>query len=427
MSARDPARGDPPPSLEVAQARLVGAAIPEPVVEVCRTLSRAGHAGVLVGGAVRDALLGKPVADWDVATSATPDEVVDLFARTIPTGIQHGTVTALVGGKGSDAEPVEITTFRGEGEYHDGRRPTHVEFLRSLEADLARRDLTVNALAWDPIAQTLADPFDGLGDLQRGVIRAVGDPALRFSEDGLRTMRAVRFCATLAMELEAQTAAAIPGALHVLDKVSRERVHVELTKLLKSPRPSRGLWPMAETRIWPRVIPEPDPAIRDAAIEAVDTMAAEPVARLARLLRPIGETPDGAEKIEAAIEALKTSRAEKTAIVTLTGEHTVALERADTPLAIRQAVAALHRELLPAALEVIGADAPRRAQIHAAVDGAPLTVGELAIKARDLLAAGVAKPGPALGDLMDALLAWTMEDPTRNEAETLVERARTLA
>lgn len=427
MGTRDPARGDPPPSLEVAQARLVAAAIPESVVEVCRTLSRAGHAGVLVGGAVRDALLGKPVADWDVATSATPDEVVDLFARTIPTGIQHGTVTALVGGKGRDAEPVEITTFRGEGEYHDGRRPTHVEFLRSLEADLARRDLTVNALAWDPIAQTLADPFDGLGDLQRGVIRAVGDPALRFSEDGLRTMRAVRFCATLAMDLEAQTAAAIPGALHVLDKVSRERVHVELTKLLKSPRPSRGLWPMAETRIWPRVIPEPDPVIRDAAIEAVDAMAPDPVARLARLLRPIGETPDGAAKIEAAIEALKTSRAEKTTIVTLAGERTVALERADTPLAIRQAVAALHRELLPAALEVLGADEARRAQVHAAVDSAPLTVGELAIKARDLLAAGVAKPGPALGDLMDALLAWTMEDPTRNEAEALIDRARTLA
>lgn len=431
VTERDPARGDPPASREIAQARLVASAIPEPVVEVCRTLSRAGHAGVLVGGAVRDALLGKPVADWDVATSATPDEVIDLFARTIPTGIQHGTVTALVGGtrggKGHDAEPVEITTFRGEGEYHDGRRPTHVEFLRSLEADLARRDLTVNALAWDPIAAELSDPFDGLGDLQRGVIRAVGDPNLRFSEDGLRTMRAVRFCATLAMDLEAQTAAAIPGALHVLDKVSRERVHVELTKLLKSPRPSRGLWPMAETGIWPRVLPEPDPVVRDVAIEAVDAMQADPVARLARLLRPVGDTPDGTAAIEAAIDALKTSRAEKTTIVVLTGPRTRALEQAETPQAIRQAVATLHRELLPAALDVLGADQARRTAVHAAVDGAPLTVGELAIKARDLIAAGVAKPGPALGDLMDGLLAWTMEDPTRNRSEALVEHARTLA
>ena len=183
---------------------------------------------------------------------------------------------------------------------------------------------------------------------------------------------------------------------------------------------------MAEMRIWPRVIPEPDAVVRDEAIEAVDAMAPDPVARLARLLRPIGEAADGAARVEAAIDALKTSRAEKTTIVTLTGKHTVALERADTPLAIRQAVGALHRELLPAALEVIGADEARRAQVHAAVDGAPLTVGELAIKARDLLAAGAAKPGPALGDLMDALLAWTMEDPARNDAEALVQRARTL-
>lgn len=424
--APDPARGDPPVDADVALARLRAAEIPEPVVDVCRTLTTAGHAGVLVGGAVRDALLGKAVADWDVATSATPDEVTALFRRTIPTGIAHGTVTALVGGRGDDTEPVEITTFRGEGEYLDGRRPAAVEFHRSLVDDLARRDLTVNALAWDPVAGVLTDPFDGLGDLQRGLVRAVGNPAERFGEDGLRTMRAVRFCATLALALEADTAAAIPGALHVLDKVSRERVHVELTKLLAAPRPSRGLGPMAQTGIWPRVIPAlPDEALA-AALVAVDAMPRQPTWRLARLLLPATEHPEGEAAALAAVTALKPSKSERSTVATLVGPGVRALRRADTAVAMRRAVAVIGRELLVPAMDILAVSPARRAAIEAAVEGAPLTNKELAVRGGDLIRAGIAKPGPALGDVIDALWRWALDDPSRNTTEALTDRAREL-
>src|SRR5688572_6364226 len=178
-----------PADADAAAAVLARADVPDAIATVARRLQEAGHAAVLVGGAVRDALLGLPVADWDVASSATPDEVTALFRRTIPTGVQHGTVTVLVAtGKRSHAA-VEVTTFRGEGEYVDGRRPQSVHFHRSLVDDLARRDLTINAFAWDPVRSNFTDPFGGLADLRDGIVRAVGDPVARFCEDGLRTMR----------------------------------------------------------------------------------------------------------------------------------------------------------------------------------------------------------------------------------------------
>ena len=418
------ARGDPPADLATAQARLVRAEIPRVVVGACVTLSEAGHAAVVVGGAVRDALLLKAVSDWDLATSATPQEVMALFARTIPTGIEHGTVTVLVGGRGSDAEPIEVTTFRGEGEYLDGRRPSRVQFHRSLVDDLARRDLTVNALAWDPVASELFDPYDGIGDLQLGVIRAVGDPMLRFREDGLRTMRAVRFCATLAMTLEPATAAAIPDALEVLTKVSRERVYVELTKLLRAPRPSLGLLPMASTGIWPHVIPALPDAERQDALAAVDAMAPDPVVRLARLLRPAAQREGGAQRVDAAVRALRPSKVARVQLATLTGPLLTHLDAAQTPAALRRAVAKLSRAQLPAALAVLGSPPLRCAAVNEACEGAALSTKELAIRAGALIAAGIAQPGPALGELMDALLDAVLEDPAVNEPERLFAVAR---
>ena len=406
--------------VDAAQAheRLVDTEVPEPVVDVCRTLAKGGHAAVLVGGAVRDALLLRPVADWDVATSATPAEVRDSFRRTIPTGIEHGTITVLVGG----GEPVEVTTFRGEGAYEDGRRPSAVEFLRSLHDDLARRDLTVNALAWDPVAQVLTDPFGGLSDLRAGVVRAVGEPLRRFTEDGLRTMRAVRFCATLQMRLDDATRDAIPGALHVLDKVSAERVHVELTKLLCAPQPSLGLWPMAQTGIWEHVLPRPPDAALQAAVRAVDAMPPEPTVRLARLLRPVRD----AHRIAAGIDALKPSRAERATVIALTGPAVDALQTASDAVAIRRAGAQLGRDRIHAALSVLGADDARRRVVAEAIEGAPLTAKELAIKGGDLIAAKIAAPGPALGQLIDALWQWALDDPARNERQALIEQARVL-
>ena len=198
-----------------ADLERLDALVPDPVREVCRVLGEAGHQAVAVGGAVRDALLGRQPGDWDVATSAAPDQVVGLFRRTIPTGIQHGTVTVMAG-RGPERLAVEVTTFRGEGAYSDARRPDQVVFGVPLDEDLARRDFVANAIAWDPIGRRLHDPFGGRDDLAARVLRAVGDPAARFGEDGLRIVRAIRFVAVLGFTLDPATEAAIPGARKVV-------------------------------------------------------------------------------------------------------------------------------------------------------------------------------------------------------------------
>lgn len=412
-----------------AIARLRAAAVPPPIVDVARTLHAAGHEAVLVGGAVRDVLLDLPASDWDLASSATPQEVMDLFARTIPTGVQHGTVTVMVR-DGDIDHPVEITTYRGEGAYVDGRRPQEVVFLRDLVEDLARRDFTVNALAWDPVAERFSDPFGGREDLAAGVVRAVGDPVQRFTEDGLRTMRAVRFCATRQLSLDAATEAAIPQALDVLAKVSGERVRVELVKLLASAEPSRGLRPMWRTGIWAQVLlPLLEPADYEQAIAAVDEMQAEPIARLARLLWPrVGDDPASARaSIEACVESLRPSKAERAQVLALTGPGAVALARAGTDPEIRRAVAVLGRGNVAAAVDMLGLPKPRRAQVEAAIEGVALRPSELSIKGRDLIAQGVLSPGPALGRTLAALLDLVLDDPTLDKPEILVERARALA
>ncbi|MBZ0117424.1 MAG: hypothetical protein K8H88_10540, partial [Sandaracinaceae bacterium] len=207
--------------------------IPEPVHELCKRLEREGHRAWVVGGCVRDLLMGRPISDWDLATTALPGDVQRIFRRTIPTGIQHGTVTVLHKG-----EAYEVTTLRGESGYTDGRRPDEVRFVREIEEDLARRDFTVNAIAYDPITEELVDPWGGLADLEARLIRAVGEPDERFGEDGLRVLRAARFCATLGFRLEPRTAAAIPQSLGTFRKVSAERVHEEWRKALVSPKPS---------------------------------------------------------------------------------------------------------------------------------------------------------------------------------------------
>lgn len=412
-----------PDSAQAARDRLIATPVPDEIVDVCRRLGEAGHHAVLVGGAVRDALLARPGSDWDVASAATPDEVTALFRRTIPTGVEHGTVTVLVRTSDGETHPVEITTFRGEGEYADGRRPDSVEFHRDLVEDLARRDLTFNALAWDPVAQVLTDPFGGLDDLREGVVRAVGEPLRRFTEDGLRTMRAVRFCATLALRLDDETAAAIPGALDVLDKVSRERVHVELTKLLSARRPSMGLRPMADTGIWARVLPLPPSQALAAAITDVDDMRPDPVPRLARLLRDV---EDGKGAL-AAVDALRPSRAERKRIEAYLSFDAWRLRDPELdPATLRGVVASLGRDHLEATMDVMGLPGPRRTHVRALIVGVPMTTGELAIAGRDVIAAGLVDKGRAVGELLRRLLSEVHRDPRLNDHDTLLQRAREL-
>ncbi|GHV84675.1 hypothetical protein AGMMS50230_02830 [Spirochaetia bacterium] len=219
--------------------------------EIAAVFSSAGKEVYLVGGAVRDLLLGRASADWDLATNARPEEVTALFKRVIPTGIKHGTVT--IRHKGTS---IEVTTFRTESEYSDGRRPDEVRYAAAIEEDLSRRDFTMNAAAVKLPEGILVDPFNGQSDIKRRLIRCVGKAEERFAEDGLRPMRAVRFAAQLGFNLEEKTLLAIPGALPTTAMVAAERIREELDKTLASASPQTGLVIMEETGLLKFILPE---------------------------------------------------------------------------------------------------------------------------------------------------------------------------
>jgi tRNA nucleotidyltransferase (CCA-adding enzyme) len=382
------------------------ALVPAPVREVCQTLAADGHQAVTVGGAVRDAMLGRTPGDWDVATSAAPDRVVALFRRTIPTGIQHGTVTVMAG-RGPERLGVEVTTFRGEGAYSDARRPDEVVFGVPLDEDLARRDFVVNAIAWDPLARQLHDPFGGRGDLAARVLRAVGDAAARFGEDGLRIVRAIRFVAVLDFALDPATEAAIPGALPSLAKVSRERVRVELVKLLGAPAAGRALEIGERTGILGQVLPEL--AAVPPAIARVVAAPADPVVRTAALLLDLA--PDAAL---GALRRLTYSNADR--------ERVVALVRAIPALPTSPSDAELRRLLARTGKALagdVGALRPDLAERLEVAARAPVTAGDLALKGPDVMRILGVAPGPAVGQAIRALLERVLDDPSLNTGEAL--------
>jgi tRNA nucleotidyltransferase (CCA-adding enzyme) len=267
-------------------------------------LIAAGHQAYPVGGGIRDVLLGRKVLDWDVATSARPDDMLALFPRVIPTGIAHGTVTVLTG-----HSQVEVTTFRGDIGYTDGRHPDQVEFLNSLKEDLKRRDFTVNAMAYDTKRNRIIDPHQGRRDLKKGIIRAVGDPLRRFAEDGLRPLRAVRFAAVLDFEIDRRTFHAIGKRLKVFRKVAPERVRVELLKILGSRQAHRGIDLLNQSGLLEEIIPELIPSIGFAQnrfhkydvyghiLKCLEHSRGDPVLKLAVLLHDIAkpQTAEGPE------------------------------------------------------------------------------------------------------------------------------------
>lgn len=401
------------------------AATPPAVVEVCRALTEAGHEAVAVGGAIRDVLLGRPAGDWDVGTSARPDAVVALFARTIPTGLQHGTVTVMAG-KGRDRLAIEVTTYRGEGAYVDGRRPTEVHFGVPLVEDLARRDLVVNAIAFDPVRGVLHDPFDGRGDLAARRLRAVGDAAERFTEDGLRVVRAIRFAATLGFELDAATEAAIPAALPSLAKVSRERVKVELDKLLGAPRPGPALEIARRTGVLAQDVPEAEATDGDewhARRAWID--AAPLLARMAILVVRAGPA-----RAEQAMRRLKAANDERDRVVRLAK---ILLREGLDETGVRRALVIAGRALAPLVVDTWRArgtagepEGERLGQLARRIveRGDPLAAGELAVTGAALMAALGLAPGPAIGRALAACFEAVVEDPARNTPEALVEVAR---
>ena len=424
-------------------------------------LHGAGYAAYAVGGCVRDSLLGRTPQDWDLCTSARPEQVLALFGegQCIPTGLQHGTVTIKYGG-----QLYETTTFRTEGAYTDGRHPDEVHFVPDVRQDLARRDFTINAMAYND-AEGLIDPFGGQQDLQQGILRAVGDPATRFEEDALRILRLYRFAARFGFAIDPPTGQAARALCAHLDCVSVERIEEELSKLLAAPAPAAYL----DEKILKVIIPELSAPALQAAKPVVDACPAGtedlPV-RWAALLMSLGE--DGTRK---ALKRLRCSNAciEQTAVLVrgmggsggrfLLGHekgHSIALPTAcgsrvppqrtvlgetstapgqdaapDTAIRIRkllgrydlhtvQRLAALGAAMEPERAADFAAQAELAAQLDA--DGVCCRVSQLAVNGRDLMAAGI-PAGPGLRRTLEALLDAVIRGQLPNERQCLLDAA----
>jgi len=395
-----------PPALKQAQ-------VPAGIRELLARLQSTGQEAFLVGGCVRDLLRGRAPKDWDVATQALPQEVQRLFRRVVPTGIAHGTVTVLV-----PEGPVEVTTYRVEHGYSDGRRPSSVEFRRDLVEDLARRDFTINAMAFDPLRGQLRDPFGGQEDLARRLVRCVGVAAERFGEDGLRPLRAVRFATVLDFALDAETARAIPGALGVFEKVALERRRDELLKLLLAPAAGRGLGLLRETGLLAVLLPELLPE-RDAAREEwVGRSAPTLEVRLAALLTDVAEAESALARLRLPARVAETVR--RLLAVPLPAE---AAGWSDGQ--IRRWLVELGPERAEAAVELAaarGIDAGGRVgarvrQVLAARP--PLSAADLALSGTDVMRLLGIGPSPAVGAATRALLEAVLDDPSLNTPEAL--------
>jgi tRNA nucleotidyltransferase (CCA-adding enzyme) len=427
--------------------------IPAWVMEVVRALKRAGGQAFVVGGPVRDGLLGRAVGDWDIATDLVPERVTSLFPKVVPTGLKHGTVT-IVG----DAGKAEVTTFRREGPYADGRHPDAVEFVGDLETDLARRDFTVNAIAYDPEADELRDPFDGQSDIAAKLIRAVGRACDRFREDGLRPMRAVRFAATLGFEIEATTLAAIPEAIETTRKVAVERIRDELLKTLGASRVSRWIEVMRETGLLAVALPELL-AVRGVAVPShlagdlynhllatCENTAGPPRLRLVALLHDVGRTAAddlygdaAAIQVGAVFQRLAMSGADRRFAETIVAHHED-LHLGDlADGAIRRVIAAVSRANVDALLALRRGDFATRIDAAAimpafdalaarvrclAAESWPEHPSGLALRGDDLIAALGLESGPAVGALLRKLHAAVLDDPTQNTRDALLALAR---
>jgi tRNA nucleotidyltransferase (CCA-adding enzyme) len=415
--------------------------LPRPLLDVLRRLGEAGHRSWIVGGAVRDLLLHRPraAADFDVATPATPREVKALFAKVVPTGIEHGTVTVVTGHLA-----IEVTTFRGEGPYVDGRRPESVTFHTDLEADLERRDFTMNALAWDPLAGEFRDPHGGRRDMARGVVRAVGVAAERFAEDGLRPMRAVRFAAQLGYGLAPSTRRAIPGALPVVSRVAIERISDELARLVVARDAARAVGLMRATGLLGVVLPAvaalPEPVVGHAA-RLLAALPPDPALRFAALLHSLGA--DATERI---LVDLRQPRRVSDEAAALVRSHACRL--AARPPVLPATAVDVRRWLsragpsragaLVSLAEAEGAVVPARGraaaraeveELRAALAGIrreapPLSPQELALDGRAAMEVLGTGPGPQVGEALRHLLERVLDDPRLNEPSSLREELR---
>ena len=396
----------------------------EGAAELLDTLHRAGYAAYVVGGCVRDSLLGLTPHDWDLCTSALPQQGMELFGeeKCIPTGLQHGTVTVKQGGG-----LYEITTFRTEGTYTDGRHPDEVHFVPDVREDLARRDFTINAMAYNA-KEGLVDPFGGQADLQSGILRAVGVPHQRFTEDALRILRLYRFAARFGFAIDPPTAQAAQELCAHLDCVSVERIEEELAKLLSAPAPAAYL----NEKILGVVLPELSPEALAAAKPVVDACPAGeqdlPV-RLAALLLSLGE--DGTRRTLRRLRC-SNNRIEETAVLVreVVSGVPVSLNIYTRKLLGKynlctvQRLAALGTALQPEHAADFAALSELAERLDAA--GVCCRVSQLAVNGRDLMAAGV-PAGPDIRKILEALLDGVIREEYPNERQALLAAVQQLA
>lgn len=452
----------------VAEERLRGYDWPAPLRSVLQRLQEGGEQAHVVGGPVRDVLLGRPLdVAWDVATTLTPDEVRARFSRIVGIGESHGTVLILEG-----ALQVECTTFRTEGTYTDARRPDAVHFTRDAIADLARRDLTVNAMAFDPESGVLLDPFGGALDLEARVLRAVGEPLDRLSEDALRALRVARFAAVLEMEVEPRTRAAMAQVVERARLLAVERVRVEFEKMLTAPRPSRGLELLREAGLLALWLPELASAhgvtqnryhVHDVywhSLHACDAAPADhPQVRWAALLHDIGKPatralrPDGqatfynhervgAEMVDRMLERLRFATLAREHVVQLVRDHMFDYQPEWSDAAVRRFIRRVGRENIADlfALRVAdkrGSGVPSseianleafsaRIQQQISHGAGAFSVVDLAVDGGTVMRVLGLGPGPAVGRVLETMLEAVIEDPSRNTPEGLTALLRGL-
>ena len=439
--------------------------IPTGARKIIARLEQHGYEAYIVGGCVRDSLMGKSPSDWDICTSARAEEMMALFEdkRVIPTGIQHGTLTIL-----AEDGAYEVTTFRIDGEYLDHRHPKSVAFTRELAEDLSRRDFTINAMAWHP-ERGLIDLFGGVEDLRDRLVRAVGDPVQRFNEDGLRMLRMVRFATVLDFDYNPATYDAVRKQGHLLQYISKERIQVELNKILLAAHPARGLEDLYTLGMYPYIIPLMCHTVGFAqrgghhfldvfehSLLAVGVIAPELVLRLTMLLHDIGKpfVWDSSESLSydrfddhAAVSAklagkilrdLKYDNATRKDVVELIAHHNDIL--LPDPVNVRRALARLGEVQTRRLVQVKVADliahdlAGERekilalfAEISDVIDevvarGDCTSVKALAIGGQDMMALGLS--GRAIGQMLNAALELVLEKPEMNTRETLLNWVR---
>ena len=431
--------------------------LPGKVNIIIETLEKAGYEAYAVGGCVRDSVLGKVPNDWDITTSARPEQVRRLFRRTVDTGIRHGTITVLLGNEG-----FEVTTYRIDGIYEDGRHPASVTFTASLEEDLKRRDFTINAMAYNQ-RTGVVDLFGGQEDLQKGVIRAVGDPEARFQEDALRMMRAVRFAAQLGFEIHDETSEAIRVHAPELSKVSAERIRAELEKLLVSDHPEK-LRDTVELGLTKVFLPELDACMEvtqhnehhiytvgEHSLRAVEAVRKDRILRLTMLLHDLAKPeckmadaegnerfpghPEKSAYLAALIlRRLKYDNETIRCVKTLVRYHGIRPEV--TPAGVRHQIVMVGKDLFPLLFEVKVADGAaqrpgrkeeKQTQVdewkkiydQIIADGDCLSLKELAVSGSDLIAAGQ-KPGRGFGKVLQVMLEDVLEEPSHNSKDYLM-------